>query len=345
MVPCISVVIPVFNGEDFITAAVESALNQTVRDLEVLIADNGSTDGTWTRVQALAAGDPRVRPLRALSGRGPAVARNAALDHARGEWIAVLDADDVMHRDRLHRLLDLASVRQACLVADNQRIVDAEGRLFGLAWPPDDLPACVDGAGFVLRNLDGRRSMVLGYIKPMFRRSLIVERSLRYRTDLRIGEDYLFVLSLIRSGNSLHLCPNAYYDYVQRPTSLSRSFGAGNLIALRAAVREEMATTSAGTALGDALRRQISVIEAHLSHTEFIAALKVGNVGRALAQVLANPAVIPMILWYGRESVAKRAMRLGRWLRGRALRGRRPVSIDCTPMAAPRRQWRLTGFK
>ena len=92
MPPVVSVIMPAFNAERFIGRAIESALNQSLTDLEVVVVDDASTDGTVDVVRAF--DNPRIRLYESANNGGPSVARNLALAEARGEHIAVLDADD-----------------------------------------------------------------------------------------------------------------------------------------------------------------------------------------------------------------------------------------------------------
>src|SRR5262245_20824333 len=95
--PLISCIIPVFNGERYLREAVDSILQQTYRPLEVILIDDGSTDGT----AAVAAGyEEQITYLR-QSNAGPAAARNLGLSVARGEFLAFLDADDLWHQEKL----------------------------------------------------------------------------------------------------------------------------------------------------------------------------------------------------------------------------------------------------
>ncbi len=98
--PLVSVIVPAFQAEAFIGEALESALGQDGASVEVLVVDDGSTDGT----AALASAYP-VRLVR-QPNRGPAAARNAGLALARGEFMTILDADDIWPPDRLTRQVD-----------------------------------------------------------------------------------------------------------------------------------------------------------------------------------------------------------------------------------------------
>ncbi|WP_193742889.1 glycosyltransferase family 2 protein [Sphingobium bisphenolivorans] len=98
-VPTVSVIIPVFNREHFIRDAVGSIIAQTFRDLEIIVVDDGSSDDSVAAVQSL--GDPRVRVVSHNSNRGIPAARNTGVEHARGEYIAWLDSDDVADPRRI----------------------------------------------------------------------------------------------------------------------------------------------------------------------------------------------------------------------------------------------------
>ena len=95
----VSCIVPVFNGERYVAEALDSILAQTYRPLEIIVVDDGSTDGT---AQIVAGYGKRVRALR-QSNAGPWAARNLGLSVAQGEFVAFLDADDVWHPKKLAR--------------------------------------------------------------------------------------------------------------------------------------------------------------------------------------------------------------------------------------------------
>jgi glycosyltransferase involved in cell wall biosynthesis len=99
--PLVSVIIPTHNRRELVTEAVHSVLVQRAVDLEVIVVDDGSTDGTAERLAVAAPGVPCIRQPQ----RGVAAARNAGVRLARGRWLAFLDSDDLWRPDKLHRQL------------------------------------------------------------------------------------------------------------------------------------------------------------------------------------------------------------------------------------------------
>jgi glycosyltransferase involved in cell wall biosynthesis len=106
----ITVIIPVRNGERFIGRTLESVLDQTHRELEIIVVDDGSTDGTLSIIKEMASRDNRITYFSGPSV-GVAAARNCALSHARGSFVAPVDADDLWHKDKL--ALQLDAIRRA----------------------------------------------------------------------------------------------------------------------------------------------------------------------------------------------------------------------------------------
>ncbi len=101
----ISVVVPSFNSDKTIGESIQSALDQTHSNIEILVADDGSTDATSSIVRERAAGDPRIRLLEGRHTGHPGAVRNRALHALRGEFLAFLDADDLWVRTKLaHQL-------------------------------------------------------------------------------------------------------------------------------------------------------------------------------------------------------------------------------------------------
>ncbi|MFC4544564.1 glycosyltransferase family 2 protein [Halosolutus amylolyticus] len=105
----ISVVIPTYDRATTLPRAIDSALDQTIDDIEVVVVDDGSTDETGSVLASYE--DPRVRPVVHATNQGANVARNTGIEHARGEYVAFLDSDDEWHPEKLERQLAALSDR------------------------------------------------------------------------------------------------------------------------------------------------------------------------------------------------------------------------------------------
>lgn len=127
--PPLSVVMPVRDLAPFVDASIRSILDQSFRDFEFVILDDGSADGTTQILRDWQARDSRIRLFEGETPRGPAGSSNFVVAHARGEIIARMDGDDIAHPDRLRRQLEaLDRDPQACLVGTLWEGIDEKGR-------------------------------------------------------------------------------------------------------------------------------------------------------------------------------------------------------------------------
>jgi succinoglycan biosynthesis protein ExoO len=226
----VSVLIPAFNAEAFVGAAIRSALDQTMRDIEVLVVDDGSQDATAAAAAAAAAGDPRFRLFKQPVNAGAAAARNVALRAAGGRWVAILDADDTFAPNRLERLIARAEVLQADLLADNVTLCYPDSRTVpGFAIAQRDTRRPMDASRFIALDRPGLGPLPMGYMQPVMRRTFLYRFDLRYAEDISCGEDFdLYVRCLLRGGR-LFMVRESYYRVSVRPGSLSRSHQERNM--------------------------------------------------------------------------------------------------------------------
>ena len=123
----VSIITPCYNGERYIAETIESVLGQTYADWEMIIVDDGSRDGTADIAARYAERDGRISLLR-QENAGTACARNNGLRHARGRYIALLDADDVWEPEFLERQLQFMREKGAACVCCAYRHIDADSR-------------------------------------------------------------------------------------------------------------------------------------------------------------------------------------------------------------------------
>jgi glycosyltransferase involved in cell wall biosynthesis len=218
--PTVSVIVPNYNGAAFLADAIRSVQQQTLRELEIIVADDGSKDDSVAIVTRMMADDPRIRILRSERNRGPAAARNSALAVASGEWIAVMDGDDLMDPERLTKLVTWARRDGAELAADNLVEFFERGPqqpfLTG-RWAA--APFWIDLVGYIKQNIFYGSGPQLGYLKPLFHASLL--QDCRYDETLRIGEDYDLVVRILAAGKKLRVYPEPLYFYRKHRQSLS----------------------------------------------------------------------------------------------------------------------------
>ena len=222
--PVVTVLIAAYNAEAFIGEAIESALAQKDILLEVLIVDDASTDATREVAGRIAARDMRVRILSLPTNTGPSHARNTGLQAARGDWIAVLDADDIFLPGRLRHLFAAAEAVQADIAADNFQIYDAHaGRTDApvlAEHAPDEM---IDLCSFVAHARPYAPEADFGLLKPMFRRHFLEQHRLRYAADIRHGEDFLLIFECLMRGARYVLTRRPGYRYTSRSSGRSRT--------------------------------------------------------------------------------------------------------------------------
>ena len=210
----VSVIIPAYNVGGLLATSVRSALSQTETDIEVVIVDDCSTDTTLEIAHAIADKDQRVRVLANDENVGPGESRNRAIDAARGQWVAVLDADDAWVPERLERLSPL--LPEADVVTDDIVIEEAGKRTRRLLASHGVRTT----EPFPLRPADLARHG-LGLLKPVFRRTFVRDHGIRYDGSLPVGSDFCFFVDLALAGARWIQVPDAYYIYRRRADSVT----------------------------------------------------------------------------------------------------------------------------
>ena len=210
--PRVSVVIPVYNGAKHLERALDSALAQTMLDLEIIVVDDGSSDATFEVACRVATRDSRIRLLCNERNLGAAASRNRALGEARGEWIALLDGDDAWLPNRLERML--AHSGHADVVSDDVYVMRGWATKVHepVFWSFLQLRGLNLTKPCYLSLLDFVR-YDLGALQPMIRYSFLKRYQLKYNPALRITEDYHLYFEMLASGARWLQLPSAYYFY------------------------------------------------------------------------------------------------------------------------------------
>jgi len=235
----VCVIIAAYNAAATLRKAIGSALAQQSAG-QVIVVDDASTDDTVQIARSADDGTGRLHVIALPKNMGPAAARNVALDDTRLSFVCVLDSDDFMLPGRLDRLVAVAETGWD-IVADDILLCregsdEITGSLFDQSARAPDEIGLVD---FVMSNLSDpsapRRE--LGYLKPLIRRSFLLQHQLRYDPTLRLGEDFILYANALASGARFKLITEGGYVAVVRPDSLSHRHRTADLRALLIADR------------------------------------------------------------------------------------------------------------
>lgn len=214
----ISVIIPVYNAADCLPRAVASVCMQDVDSYEVILVDDGSTDGSGRICDELAAEYGAVRVIHQRNG-GVSVARNAGIDAAVGEYIMFLDADDVVCEDSFTKL---SSLDADMVMGGFEKLgLDSSVRRF---CPAED--ARYEGTERISTFLDRIIARDNTYLLnsacfKLYRRELIERYSIRFAEGLSYAEDKIFVMSFLQHVGSVCTIASVIYGYIVKPGSLS----------------------------------------------------------------------------------------------------------------------------
>ena len=212
MTPRVSILTAAYNATPFLAETVRSVLAQSMPDFEMLIVDDGSSDGTYDLAQEYARQDPRIRTFRQANG-GVSVARNTALAHSRGGILAILDSDDVWMPDYLAEQLAMFERIPAASIITVNAINRGGPRDGQTLWPVHRAPRRVD-----LIDIIEQEDSVC--IMSCIRRE-VIDGIGGFKSALRGNEDYHLWLRATNAGYQLwrNGVPTCYYR--RRATSLS----------------------------------------------------------------------------------------------------------------------------
>ena len=219
-----TIVVPTFSADATLERAVRSVLNQSMHEIEIIVVDDASTDNSWSLIRALALEDPRLRGVLNKHNCGKPVGMNRAIGLARGRWLAILDADDWYHPERLSALIAIGERWRADMVADNQFFFDAvANRIVGAAWKPGaaEWPLTFDG---FLEGSTAFATFNLGMLKPIVRTDFIHGAGLGYDEQARHGQDFFHLLQFYLAGGKAVVSDKPYYHYTQPYGTISRSW-------------------------------------------------------------------------------------------------------------------------
>lgn len=210
----LSIIIPVYNVRQWLEETVNSVLNQTFRDFELILVDDGATDGSGKLCDRLALADNRVRVIH-QENAGVSAARNAGLDAAKGEYIGWVDSDDIIEADMFQRLILLAESHNADIVQcqhDRACELNGSGR--------SDTVNIMNGADFVRRMFTKKGGVYTNQValwSKIYRKALWED--IRFPVGM-VYEDEMQTYKVCLKATKIIETEDVLYHYVKRENSI-----------------------------------------------------------------------------------------------------------------------------
>lgn len=191
----VSVIVPVYNACGYLRPAIESIMSQTLKDIEIICVDDGSTDTSLDMIKIFQQSDDRIRIITETNA-GPGLARNNGLKRARGEYIAFLDADDFYESDMLETLyncakekdLDIAISKYDIFENKKSRFRENIANEYSKIYAGGVVTSKNEHPDFILQSTSGSAW------NKLFRRSFIMEKGITFLPEIMMFEDVYFTV-------------------------------------------------------------------------------------------------------------------------------------------------------
>ena len=229
----VSIVVPVYNVEKYVAQCLDSLINQTLKDIEIIVVSDASPDGSIAICRSYAEKDHRVRIVEKEKNEGLGLTRNVGIEESCGEYIAFCDSDDYVSPDTYEKMYCFAKANQldVCYcnyVLDNNGIINTKtgspteqflylgkanvrGFLLDMIGPQPDYPSDV--------------KYMISSCMAMYRGEIIRNHNVRFMCErVVLSEDTIFNTDFLAHANNVGYMPDQLYFYRYNPSSLSRTF-------------------------------------------------------------------------------------------------------------------------
>ena len=205
----VSAIIPIYNVEQYLSKCLDSVINQTLRDIEIICINDCSSDNSLEILKEYANKDNRIKIIDFKENKGVSVARNEGIKVARGEYIAFVDSDDFIDLDFYEKLYSKAKEKNADIAKGNLRYLDENNQELN-----------------DFKNLNGKIkenkfNFNCNFSSAIYKTSLLKDNQIIFQPDISCGEDRLFQITALLNSNSLEIVDDVLYTYIKHPNSLT----------------------------------------------------------------------------------------------------------------------------
>lgn len=227
----VSVIVPVFNSEKYLAECITSICGQIYRNLEIIIINDGSTDGSFDILNMYAKKDTRIK-LITIPNSGVSIARNTGLDHAKGTYISFVDSDDLIQSDMVERLIEVMEKEDCGMAISGIQMRYSKRKSVKYV---NYLP----GIDYVKNKEDFEKTFssfyqCKAYLSPcakLYRRSIIERQHIRFRKHISLGEDMLFNYDYLECDFTSVVINEPLYIYrIEKKNSLTQNYSKQRLV-------------------------------------------------------------------------------------------------------------------
>lgn len=235
--PKVSIIVPVYNAERYLERCINSLRNQTIRDIEIILVDDSSTDSSPEICKRAEASDPRVKVIHKVN-EGAGMARNAALEIMTGEYVGFVDSDDYADEEMFEFLCEKAQKYNSDLIMSG--VLFTDGIMFGKAGEricrncfdkdthfvtPESIKELKMGIIGALPGDPDDSKYGMSIWKNLFKSKIIKENNIFFQSERKIlSEDALFMLDYISCIEKATGVKEAFYNYCRNADSISKSY-------------------------------------------------------------------------------------------------------------------------
>ena len=217
--PKVSIIIPVFNRSRYLEKCLDSVLNQTLSDIEVICVDDGSTDDSLSKLQNYALKDKRVKVISLEKNRGVSVARNIGIENATGEFLAFVDSDDFLDKQFYEKLYNKALETQAdCAKGNIYNYDEKTGEISFLDF--------YDMNGKISQN---KYYFYYGFTSGIYKTDIVQKNNIKFPENKSYFEDPLFNIKVVDKVNKVITVDDAKYYYLKHDNTLTSVINVENI--------------------------------------------------------------------------------------------------------------------
>lgn len=220
--PLVSIIIPIYNTEKYLPKCLDSVLSQTLKDIEVLLINDGSTDGSQKICEEYACKDKRIQVLH-TTNQGVSHARNLGLEMAKGEYISFIDSDDWIDTDMIATLYQLITTQHTDLSSCGYIIESESGNVI---YKINEKSTYVLDKWEAITSLfhDSHYRYKGNIWDKLFKKEIIDRNMLRFNESIYYNEDRLFIFQYLHLCQSTTYTCSSYYHYITRKSSAMSSY-------------------------------------------------------------------------------------------------------------------------